>query len=196
MVAEARAGLRDAEEAYRAGGLAPERAAALAVRDFGAVGEVAPSFQEELTARQGRWAAVLFAVVFPGMLAGWDALWSTGLVRREPAVANEVVRVLATVQDVVTALVGAAAVALLVVTFRRGASPRRVTRAVGLTGAVGAALCGGTAVVMNVVGGRSTTTMLSTNPAAVAAFAGSGVMLAVIVWQSLRALRVARADGS
>lgn len=196
MIAEARAGLRDAAESYRTGGLGPEQAAARAVRDFGEVGEVAPSFQEELTARQGRWAAALFAVVFPGMLAGWDALWSTGLVRREHVAPGDLVMALATVQDVVTALVGAAAVALLVITFRRDVSPPRLTRAIGLTGALGAALCGGTAVVMNVAGGRSTTAMLSTNPAAVAAFAASGVMLVVIVWQALRALRVAGAGRS
>jgi hypothetical protein len=193
MVAEARAGLSDAAAAYREGGVAPERAAALAVRDFGTVPEVAPSYQDELTARQGRWSAVLFALVFPAMLLGWDLLWSSGAVRREPAVTPDLVKLLAAVQDVLTVVVAVAALALLVTTFRRAMSPRRLTNAIGMTGAVGAVLCGGTSVAMNVAGGRSTVDLLARSPAAVAAFAVSGVVMALLVWQGVRTLRVARA---
>ncbi|GAB1511472.1 permease prefix domain 1-containing protein [Actinophytocola sp. KF-1] len=193
MVAEAREGLIDAAEAYRAGGAPPERAAALAVRDFGTVPEVAPSYQDELTARQGRWAAVLFALVFPGMLLGWDLLWSSGAVRRDAGGTPELVRVLAAVQDVLTVVVAAAALALLVTTFRRTVSPRRLTNAIGLTGAVGAGLCGGTSLAMNVAGGRSTVDLLTANPAAVAAFACSAVVMVLLVWLGLRTLTVAKA---
>lgn len=84
MVAEAHAGLADAAAAYRDGGVAPERAAVLAVRDFGPVAEVAPEFQDELTARQGRWAAILLAVVFPAMLFGWDLLWKAARCAANP----------------------------------------------------------------------------------------------------------------
>ncbi|HEX6354706.1 permease prefix domain 1-containing protein [Actinophytocola sp.] len=191
MIAEARAGLMDAADAYRADGLPPEQAAARAVRDFGAVGEVAPSFQDELTARQGRHSALLFTLVFPAMLFGWDLLWSSGLVRRgfDPAAPGLVVA-LARLQDVVTALVGLAAIVLLVATFLRSVPPRRVTRAIGLTGTAGAVVCGGLAVAMNVAGGHSTAVLLGTNMAAVVAFAGSAAVLALIIWQSIRTLRV------
>lgn len=195
MVAEAQAGLSDAAAAYRDGGVAPERAAVLAVRDFGPVDVVAPEFQDELTARQSRWAAVLLAVVFPAMLFGWDLLWKSGAVRREPSATPDVVRVLAVLQDVLTAGVGIAALALLAGTFRRTASPRRLASAVGLTGAVGAALCGGISLGMNVAGGHTTLDLLTTNPAAVAAYSGSVAVLALIVWLSVRTMHVARAAG-
>lgn len=193
MVAEAHAGLADAAEAYRAGGAAPEEAAALAVRDFGAVSEVAPSYQDELTARQGRWAAVLYAVVFPAMLLGWDLLWQSGTVRRDPDATTRLVVVLAGLQDVLTMMVGVAALALLVATFFRAVSPRRLAIAIGVTGAAGAAICGGTSVAMNIAGGRATADLLATSPAAMVAFAVSAVVIALLVWESVRTLHVARA---
>lgn len=193
MIAEARAGLHDAAATYRDGGLPADQAAAFAVRDFGTVGAVAPSFQDELTARQGRWAAALFALVFPGMLLGWDALWSTGLVTRDKEITPPSVSVLAGAQDLATTLIAVAALTLLAVTFHRTVPARHLTRAVGLTGTAGATLCGGLTVAMSVAGGRSTMALLTTNPTAVAAFAGSAVVLTLIVWQSVRTLRVARA---
>jgi len=192
MLDEARAGLLDAAEAHQDAGLSPEQAATRAVRDFGAVGEIAPSFQEELTARQGRLAALLFAVVFPGMLVGWGLLWSTGLVRRDPTAVSELVRVLSRLQDMATVLIAIAAVVLLAATFLRTVPPRPVTRAIGLTGTAGALVCGGISVAMCVAGGRSTTTLLTTNAAAVAAYTASAVVLTVIIWHSVRTLRVAR----
>ena len=192
MVAEAHEGLIDAADAYRAGGVAPDRAAVLAVRDFGTVREVAPSYQDELTARQGRWSAVLFALVFPAMLLGWDLLWQSGAVRREPRATPELVKLLAVVQDVLTVVVALAALALLVTTFRRTVSPRAVTNAIGLTGAGGAVLCGGTSVAMNVAGGRSTVDLLAASPAAVAAFAASAVVMGLLIWQGIRTLNIAR----
>jgi hypothetical protein len=193
MIAEARAGLRDAAAAYRAGGLPPDRAAETAVRDFGPVSEIAPLFQDELVAARGRWSAALLAVVFPAMLLGWDLLWSSGAVSREPAPAQDVVVSLAALQDALTITVGLAALTLLAVTFRRTVSPRVLARVVGLTGTVGALLCGGISVAMNVAGGHSTVELLATNPGAVAAFGGSAAVLVLLVWQSVRTLRVARA---
>jgi hypothetical protein len=192
MIAEARAGLHDAAAAYRAGGLAPDQAAERAVRDFGPVSEIAPLFQDELVAARGRWSAALLAVAFPGMLLGWDLLWSSGAVTREPAPAQALVVSLAALQDALTIVVGLAALTLLAVTFRRTVPPRLLAGAVGVTGTVGALLCGGIAVAMNVAGGRSTATLLATNPVAGAAFAGSAAVLVLLVWQSIRTLRVAR----
>ncbi|OLF18419.1 permease prefix domain 1-containing protein [Actinophytocola xanthii] len=192
MVAEARTGLRDAAAAYRAGGLSPEQAAERAVRDFGPVSEIAPLFQDELVAARGRWSAALLAVVFPAMLLGWDLLWSSGAVSREPAPAQDLVASLAALQDVLTAVVALVALALLVVTLRRTVPPRPLASVVGVTGTVGALVCGGNAVAMNVAGGQSTLTLLATNPTACAAFAGSAAVLVLLVWQSVRTLRVAR----
>lgn len=195
MVAEARAGLHDAAEAYRAKGVAPERAAALAVREFGTVREVAPSYQSELVARQGRWAALLFVLVFPGMLIGWDLLWSSGVVRRERSQVSDLVLMLAKLQDMTTILVGIVALALLAVTFHRAVSPRGLTIVIGVIGMVGALSCGGISVAMNIAGGRSTVAMVATNPATIPAFAGSGLVMLLIIWQAVRTLQVAGAAG-
>lgn len=195
MVTEAHQGLADAAAAYRDGGVAPERAAVLAVRDFGPVDEIAPEYQDELTARQGRWAAVLLAVAFPAMLVGWDLLWKSGAVRREPGATPEVVRFLAVLQDVMTVAVGVAALVLLVSTFRRSVSPRRLASAVGVTGGIGAASCGGISLGMNLAGGHSTLDLLTSNPAAVAAYTTSAVVLVLILWLSVRTMHVARASG-
>ncbi|MGH3762638.1 permease prefix domain 1-containing protein [Actinophytocola sp.] len=191
MLAEARAGLRDAAAAYRDAGMAPARSAQLAVRDFGSVDDVGPLFQDELTALQGRRAALLIVLVFPAMLLGWDLLWSSGTVRTASTTVSDTVGTLAVLQDVLTVVVAAAALILLAVTFRRTVSPRRLATAIGVTGAAGALLCGGVAVAMNVAGGRDTTTMLTTNLAAVPALAVSGVVMVLIVWQAVSTLRVA-----
>jgi hypothetical protein len=193
MVAEARAGLWDAADAYLAAGLAHGPAQARAVRDFGTVREVAPSYQEELTARQGRWAAMVFAVVFPAMLVGWDLLWSSGAVSRDDTGTPHLVVVLSGLQDVVTMVVGVAAVTLLAITFHRTVSPRPLTIAIGLTGTLGALACGGLAVAMNVAGGHSTAALFTTKPAVIPAYLGSAAVLTLIVWQAVRTLRVARA---
>lgn len=193
MVEEADAGLRDAAAAYQRGGLAPEQAAERAVRDFGTVPEVAPLFQDELTAQQARATAVLFALVFPAMLFGWDLLWTTGLVnRRQAGELPPIVATLAGVQDMMTAVVAVAAAVLLVTTFRRAVPPRPLTIAVGVTGFIGAVACGGTSVAMNLAGWRGTLQML-THPATWAAFGVSALVLVLVVWQSVRTLRVARA---
>jgi hypothetical protein len=109
------------------------------------------------------------------MLVGWDLLWSNGFVRRGPA-PTELVRVLSGLLDTMSAV-----------------PPRWVTMAVGLTGTTGAILCGGTSIAMNVAGGRSTTEVLTANPLAAVALVGSGAVLALLVWQSVRTLRVCSA---
>lgn len=193
MIAEARDGLWDAVDAYRGGGVPAERAEELAVRDFGTVGEVAPAYQAELAARQGRTAAVIYAIVFPTMLFGWDLLWSTGAVTWPRGPAPHLLSALASLQDVVTVVVALAAITLLAVTFRRSISPERLTVAIGLTGAIGAPLCGAISIAMNLVSARSTVTLIKSSPPAAAAFVGSALVLALLVWQSVRTLRVARA---
>jgi hypothetical protein len=193
MISEVRAGLWDAATAYREGGLPAEAAAMRAVRDFGTVGEVAPEFQDELTARQGRWSALLLALVFPGMMLAWDLFWSFGWTRGTAGPASPVVRVLPTVEDTVTLVVAATALALLALTFRRSVAVHRVTRAIGLTGVAGAVLCGGLALAMNITGNHKTAVHMVTHPAGIVPYVGSAAVMTLVIWQSLRTLRVARA---
>jgi hypothetical protein len=192
MIAEVHDGLQDAADAYRAGGLEPLPAAAAAVRDFGPAREVAPLMQEELTARQGRATALLLAVSFPAMVVGWDLLWRSGVGWPGPAPA--VVAALARVQDVASAGIAAAALVLLVATFRRSAAPRWTTALTGLTAAVGALVCGGTAIVMNLAHAQQAGIMLSTRPLTLVAVVVSAVVLVLVIRSAVRSLRAAWAS--
>ncbi len=85
MVVEARDSLLDAAEALQARGLSREEAERRAVAEFGTIEEVAPGYQEELTACAGRrlgWVLLLVGPltwllwwgiwrVFPGDAGGW-----------------------------------------------------------------------------------------------------------------------------
>ena len=193
MISEVRAGLRDAAAAYREGGYPPEQAAAWAVRDFGPVREIAPEFQDELTARQGRWSALFYAVAFPGMMLAWDLFWSFGWTRGSAGPASSAVVALARVEDAASVVVGVAALAVLVLSFRRSVPAYRLTRAIGIIGATGALLCGGMALVMNLAGTHKAAMYVLTHPVSIVPYAGSALMMALIMWQSHRTLRVAAA---
>ncbi|GAA3244461.1 hypothetical protein GCM10017691_50540 [Pseudonocardia petroleophila] len=181
MLAETRAGLRDAAAAHRD--------AAAAVAEFGSVAEIAPAYQAELTAAQGRRTALLLAVLFPALVLGWDLLWSSGVAWTGPAPA--VVRLLAGVQDAASWGVTALAVVLLVLTLRRRADERRLALAAGGLGALGAVLCGGTAVAMNLANLRRTTEMLAADPLAGLAVVLSALALVLVLVSTARALRLA-----
>jgi hypothetical protein len=194
MIREVRDGLHDAVAAYRDCGLDPERAARRAVRDFGPIREIAPQFQAELAARQGRWTAALLMVVFPGMMLGWELVWRGGEgehVGPTPLLAL----VLARVQDASATLVAAAAVALLAASFHRTAPPRVVTSLVGLVACVGAIVCGGTGVVMTIFNAPSAATAFAVNQDTVPAAVVSGLLFTLVMWSAVRTIRVARAIG-
>jgi len=81
LVREVDDGLHDAAAAYREAGLAPAEAARRAAEEFGAPADLAPLYQAELDASQGRRAALLIALTYPTLTLAWDALWryaSTG----------------------------------------------------------------------------------------------------------------------
>jgi hypothetical protein len=185
MLAEVRDGLADAAADHRDRGLDPQRAAAAAVRDFGPVREVAPLLQEELTARQGRYTALLLAVTFPAMLLVWDALWKTGHGWSAPP--TPAVSVLARAVDVLTVLITAAALALLTATFRRRSLPVWVTRLNGLVAVLGVAGCGGMSLVMNVLNPH-----LAVDPATVAVLAATAASVGLVTRSAIRSLRFAR----
>jgi hypothetical protein len=185
MIAEVRDGLADAVADHRDRGLDPERAAAAAVREFGSVREVAPLLQEELTARQGRRTAFLLLLSFPAMLLAWDLLWKTG--RGWSAPPTPTVSTLARAVDVLTVLIAAAALALLLATFRGRPLPRWVTGLTGLVAALGVAGCGGMSVAMNLLNPH-----LPVEPATVAVVALTAVIAGLVTRSAVRSLRFAR----
>jgi hypothetical protein len=71
LVREAADGLHDAAAAYRDEGLEPDEAQRRAVRDFGAVSDVAPDFQAELAAAQGRRTALLICLTLAPQSLVW-----------------------------------------------------------------------------------------------------------------------------
>jgi hypothetical protein len=74
LLTEVRDSLRDATEAYRECGLDPVAAQRRAVAEFGAPDRLAPAYQAELTAGQGRRLALLVALVPVAMLTS-DLMW-------------------------------------------------------------------------------------------------------------------------
>jgi hypothetical protein len=191
MLREARDGLLDAVAAHRRCGLDAHEAAAKAVRDFGSVREIAPLYQDELVARQGRWTALLLLVVFPGQTLGWDVLWRLRVVAWGSKPASDLVVALAGLQDTASALVAGVAVVLLAVTFRRAAPARQLAVLVSLTGVVGAVVCGGTGLLMNLANGPAAREMIETNPYAVPAFGCSALLCALVLRSAVRTLLVA-----
>ncbi|MGR6921010.1 permease prefix domain 1-containing protein [[Actinomadura] parvosata] len=75
LVVEARDSLIDTADALEAGGLERAEAERLAVAEFGAVHEVAPGYQAELTAVAGRRLGVLLFISVPITVAMWSVLW-------------------------------------------------------------------------------------------------------------------------
>lgn len=180
MLAETRSGLLDAADAHRD--------AAVAVAEFGTVAEIAPDFQAELTAAQGRRTALLVAVLFPVLMVGWDLLWRAGLAWSGPGTAE--VRALSGLQDVASIVVACLAGLVALAGLRRRPDPRPITVAAAVVGLVGAMVCGTTAVTMN-LRNPETPTLLATNPVVTAALVLSGAALVAILSTTVRSLRVA-----
>jgi hypothetical protein len=192
MIAEVRDGLADAVAGHRDRGLDPQRAAAAAVREFGSVREVAPLLQEELTARQGRRTAQLVVVTFPATLAAWDALWKAGNGWTAPPTAT--VAGLARAVDVMAVLITAAAIVLLLVTFRDSRLPRWITGMTGLVAALGVVGCGGMSFVMNLLTPHLAGEMYATNPVTAVVLTVTVVGAGLVTRSAARSLRFARAS--
>lgn len=189
MIREIDVGLRDAVAAYQDGGLDPGAAAERAVRDFGTVDEIAPQLQEELTARHGRRTALLVALTFPGLVLGWDLLWSNG-VRWDDSV-PPVVGLLSRAQDGIAVLAAMIAFGLFVATFHRAVPARKVTELAGVVGVVGALTAAGVSVWMNLASSG-----VPAEPNSVVAFLASGAVLVAVLVMTGRALRLAHATRS
>ncbi len=183
-------GLRDAAAAHEQGGLPARDAAARAVRDFGAVEEIAPLYQDELAARQGRRTALLLVVAYPGLMLGWSLLWKGGIGWSGPAV--PLISALAQVQGVASWCVGIAALVALVRSFCRDTArgPALAACAIGLAGTV---VCGGAAAVMILGSGPADSAVLVTDPVAPVAYGVSAAVLVITVRSVVRTVRAARA---
>jgi hypothetical protein len=190
IIAEVRHGLADAVDCHRDRGLDPQSAAAAAVREFGPVREVAPLLQEELTARQGRRTAQLLVVAFPALLLAWDALWMTGQAWQSPP--SPTVASLARAVDVLTVLITAAALVLLLATFRDGPLPRWVTALTGLVAALGVTGCGGMSLAMNLLKPHAAEDLVTVNPATAVVVVATALIAALVTRSAIRSLRFAR----
>ncbi len=190
LVAEVRAGLEDAADAHRARGAADPEAAAVA--EFGAVDELAPLFQAELTITQVRRTALVVTVLFPMLLLGWDLLWSHGMAWSPGVAPPAAVPVLVRLQDVASTVVAGIGLILLLATLHRWVRPRLLAALTATLTLAGAAVCLGTAVAMNLANAPATAAMLATQPAAAPASAASLAAVAVVAKSAIRTLRLAR----
>ncbi|MGW4642452.1 permease prefix domain 1-containing protein [Sphaerisporangium sp. NPDC004334] len=75
LLTEARDGLTDSAEAYLAEGFDRVEAERMAVAEFGPVDEIAPGYQEEIAAHQGRRTAAVLFVTVPLMTLMWSGIW-------------------------------------------------------------------------------------------------------------------------
>ncbi|GII93741.1 permease prefix domain 1-containing protein [Sinosporangium siamense] len=75
MLAEARDSLHDTAEGHVARGLSPVEAERRAVEEFGPVREIAPAYQRELVAGQGRRTAALLFLTMPPTVLLWTLTW-------------------------------------------------------------------------------------------------------------------------
>ncbi|MBT2232683.1 permease prefix domain 1-containing protein [Nonomuraea sp. NEAU-A123] len=75
LVVEAHDSLADTADALEAEGLARAEAERLAVREFGAITEIVPSYQRELTAAAGRRLGLLLLISLPITVLMWSVIW-------------------------------------------------------------------------------------------------------------------------
>ncbi|HUR04242.1 MAG TPA: permease prefix domain 1-containing protein [Nonomuraea sp.] len=75
LVVEAHDSRTDTADALEAEGLARAEAERLAVREFGAITEIAPSYQRELTAAAGRRLGLLLLISVPMTVLMWSVIW-------------------------------------------------------------------------------------------------------------------------
>ncbi|MCG5215942.1 permease prefix domain 1-containing protein [Streptosporangium sp. KLBMP 9127] len=132
MVAEIRDGLADAAAAHTGDGVPYHRAAGQAVREFGAVGELVPSCQRELTIAQTRHTARAVALTIPFLIACWCLIWIAGHDWRLPDPAQSPAAQLSGVTAVAVLL--AAMFAATGALVRRLSTPRRLPLAVAWSG--------------------------------------------------------------
>lgn len=192
LLAEARGSLEDAAEAYRESGLDARDAQARAVADFGDARELAPAYQVELAAGQGRRLALLVATLPAGMLTADLMWWQTPSTPPKPP--HDAFLIMVQALDWTSYAVGALALVALV-SLRRGArqgrDPRPVVRTLAL-----AALTAGTLIfalgTLAAVESVYQDPRALTWPPMIAAWALLNGAFVMILWRGARCLAVTR----
>lgn len=133
MIQEIRDGLTDTVEAYLRDGVPHDRAARLAVREFGTPEQLAPSCQRELTIAQTRRTALSVTLSVPLLIACWHLIWTSGQGWQLQQTAQLVAVQLAAVAAVAT-LLTAAALAATGALARKLRTPERLPLAVAWAG--------------------------------------------------------------
>ncbi|MET9551792.1 permease prefix domain 1-containing protein [Streptomyces sp. NPDC006645] len=133
LIQEIRDGLTDTVEAHTRDGVPPDRAARLAVREFGTPEQLVPSCQRELTIAQTRRTALAVTLSVPFLIACWHLIWTSGQSWQLQQTAQLVAVQLAAVAAVAT-LLTAAALAATGALARRLPTPERLPLAVAWAG--------------------------------------------------------------
>lgn len=133
MIQEIRDGLTDTVEAHTQGGVPPDVAARLAVREFGTPEQLVPSCQRELTIAQARRTALSVTLTVPFLIACWHLIWTAGQGWQLQQTAQLVAVQLAAVAAVATLLM-AVALAATGALARRLPTPERLPLAVAWAG--------------------------------------------------------------
>ncbi|WP_250287263.1 permease prefix domain 1-containing protein [Streptomyces atroolivaceus] len=136
MIEELRDGLADTAEAHVDEGESYERAARLAVREFGTVEEIAPVCQRELTIAQARHTARTVILIAPFLVACWYLARTSGLPGTAwelPRTAQSLAVHLAAVA-IAAALLAASTLAATGTLARRLPTPRRLPLVVAWAG--------------------------------------------------------------
>ncbi|MFF5206022.1 permease prefix domain 1-containing protein [Streptosporangium sp. NPDC000396] len=136
MVTEARDSLLDTAEALESDGLDRAEAERVAVEEFGPISEIAPGYQEGLSVAAGRRLAGLLFVSVPFTAVMWSVIWrlfpaDPALYELKPGWFTPVARGLDILQ-MLTGVLGGAALLALGRGLRRIRRPRRVTRSLAV----------------------------------------------------------------
>ncbi|HEX2773981.1 MAG TPA: permease prefix domain 1-containing protein [Micromonosporaceae bacterium] len=152
LVREVRHSLDDAAEAYVDSGLDPRAAQSRAVAEFGALHDLVPAYQAELTALSVRGLARRATAVAALLVAGADLMWR-GAPWTGPAPPAGY-QLLAGALDLLWVICGAGAASTLAVLFWRARRGREMsarlarTATAGLAGSVALALLAGMTVLV------------------------------------------------
>lgn len=193
VIAEARGSLEDAADAYRESGLDARAAQVRAVAEFGDARDLAPAYQTELTAGQGRRLALVTALLPAGMLTADLMWWQPPDV--SPATPPTAFLVMVEVLDWTSYAVGALAVLALVALWRgarRGHDPRRIVRTLALAAVAACTLIWGLGTFAAVESVYADPRAL-TWPPMLAAWAMLNGMGGYLVWRGLRCVAATRA---
>ncbi|HEX4813612.1 MAG TPA: permease prefix domain 1-containing protein [Nonomuraea sp.] len=197
LVVEARDSLTDTADALEDGGLDRTEAERIAVAEFGAVAEIAPRYQAELTCASGRRLGFLLFVSVPITVLMWSVLWrlhpaADDVWAHRPGWYLTVSRLLDVVQLAVGGYGG-----LVLLALGRGARwirrPRLLTRSLGVVVWVSLPVTIGLAQVLT--HGTPGANTLGAMPS-VLANAVTAAMWGMQVYCAVRCLRITRAPSS